>query len=484
MLDDPQVTKKDIYSSILYNDIKDIVNDKDSDHIKTQTVKVSAKLHSKDYDLNKTDDQVHINHIHFIRNYVSNITDYIEIELKVLIGFYMNKIYPYLANLEISLIFEPNEKKPGNTTYIERYKAVYLKDKNIQIPTNLQATEVDSNQLGFVNVTFQLLDRSVEGLRVKTIYGSFDKTITKDKNSATIKIDEFLRAAIAQESSKVIIGGKRSIEAIDIEKPDNQEKILRYTIPSGINIIRLAKYFQDRSMGIYNMGCGSYIQTYKGKKTFFVYSLYSHKKYKESKYKTIIYVPMTNAFSTQKNTYRYVDNTLRILVMPNNNLTDIRESNLMSEGNGFKVSNAKSIMRKPVELTKDGPVFKRSLFVTEVATSDRKDSMNFAPLDEHDRVNYNLFKKTSDIAAKAGTIYTFVWKNSNMFHIYPGAPVKINVENSNGKLLEFYGIIHKVTTTYSSTATASGGAAMNTGKEFDVSSVLNVFVLKSLVDFT
>lgn len=477
-----QKTKKTIYDSRLWSDMNDIINAKDSDNIKESVIGVSVKLHTKDKDISKTTDNIYVTRLQIKRNYKRDIGDFIKIKIKVPIGYYMTKIYPHFMNMEMTLIIDPKEKTKNAKPIVERYKAAPILDDIAHIPNNMQASEVDMNQMGFTELTFQLLDKSVEGLRVKTIYGSFDRTITKDKSSATIAIDEFIRAAVAQEANNIIIDGKRSLDAIDIEKPDNVEKILRYTIPSGTRVIALPKYFQEKSMGIYNAGCSSYIQKFKDKKTFFVYSLYSYKKYRESKYKTIFYVPMSGSFSYQKNTYRYMNNTLYVLTDPNNHLNDLREVSLMSQGNGFRVSNAKSIMKKPVEITKEGPVFKRTNFVTEVAMSDRKDGINYAPVDKSESVNYNLFRKTSEVLQRAGTTIELKWRNSNPAHIYPGAPCKINTEDMYGNLVELYGIIHGIDTIYSTPDDLLGTTSAVTKRLFDTTSLVTVFITRNPID--
>jgi hypothetical protein len=475
--------------SLLWPDIQDIVNQKDS-KIKPTTV-VSCILHCKDYDLTDKDN-VYVTKLNIISDYVNHISDYIEIEIKMLYGAYVEHVYPYLANFEVTLIRDVHQQTDDSVQRTtQRYKAVYLQDRNHQIPNVSTANFHDLNQLGFVNITLQLLDLTAEALRIKTVYGSFDPTITesgKDKRQntkpKTIPIDSFIRCIISQEANNVLIHGNPSLDAIEIQKVDNVEPIERYVIPSGTKLLDLPIFLQKKSMGIYNDGCGAYIDTFNDKKTYFVYSLYSATKYKDSRYKTVIYIPMTSNYSNVRNTYLYQDKVLKIVALSNNKLSDKRDSEVMSEGIGFRATNAKSYMKKPVEITEKGPRFKRTGLVTEIIHEDRKDNLNYANVSLTGTVTYNLFEKTSEVLKNVGNYITVIWHNSNPLYIYPGMPVKINSEDNNGKLLEHMAVIHQIQTVYTSMDATAGSTSIVSKREFDVTSSLLVFVTNDAIDKT
>jgi hypothetical protein len=470
-----------IERTLLWNEIRDIVYQKDS-KIKPTTV-VSCILHSKDHDLTDKDN-VYVTKLNIISDYVNHISDYIEIEIKMLYGDYVEYVYPYLSNFEITLIRDIQQQKDESVKRVtQRYKAIYLQDRNAHIPNVSTANRHDLNQLGFVNITLQLLDPTVETLRIKTVYGSFDPTITKSREKS-IPIDTFIRCIISQEANKVLINGKPALDAIEIQKPDNTEPIKSYVIPSGTKLLDLPIYLQKKSMGIYNDGCGTYIDTFNDKKTYFVYSLYSANKYDESKYKTVIYIPMTSNYSNLKNTYLYEDKVLKIIALTNNRLSDKRDSEVMSEGIGFRITNARSYMKKPVAITEKGPLFKRSGLVTEVIHKERKDNLNYANITLSNSVTNNIFEKTSEVLKNVGNYITLIWHNSNPLYLYPGMAVKINSEDNNGKLLEHMAVLHMVQTVYTSFDATAGSTSILSKREFDVTSSLLLFVTNDAIDKT
>jgi len=478
-----------IEKTLLWPDIKDIVFQKNS-KIKPTTV-VSCILHCKDHDLTEKD-YVYVNKLNIISDYVNNISDYIEIEIKMLYGHYVEYVYPYLSNFEVTLIRDIHQQKDDSVKRVaHRYKAIYLYDRNQHIPNVSTANRNDLNQLGFVNISLQLLDLTVEALRVKTVYGSFDPTITessKDKKQNTkprsISIDTFIRCVISQEANKVLINGKPSLDAIEIQKVDNTEPIERYVVPSGTKLLDIPIFLQKKSMGIYNDGCGAYIDVFNDKKTYFVYSLYSATKYKESKYKTIIYIPMTSNYSNVKNTYIYEDKVLKIIALSNNRLSDKRDSEVMSEGIGFRITNAKSYMKKPVEITEKGPLFKRTGLVTEIIHKERKDNLNYANVSLTGSVTYNIFEKSAEVLKNVGNYITVIWHNSNPLYLYPGMAVKINSEDNKGKLLEHMAVVHQVQTVYTSMDATAGSTSILSKREFDVTSSLLLFVTNDAIDKT
>jgi len=475
--------------TLLWSDIKDIVFQKDS-KIKPTTV-ISCILHCKDYDLTEKDN-VYVTKLNIISDYVNNISDYIEIEIKMLYGTYVERVYPYLSNFEVTLIQDIHQQKDESIKRVtQRYKAIYLKDRNQHIPNVSTANYHDLNQLGFVNITLQLLDTTVEALRIKTVYGSFDPTITessRDRRQNTkprsIPIDTFIRCIVSQEANKILINGKPSLDAIEIQKPSNTEAIEKYVIPSGTKLVDLPIFLQKKSMGIYNDGCGAYISTFNDKKTFFVYSLYSASKYKDSKYKTIIYIPMTSNYSNVKNTYLYKDKVLKIVALSNNRLSDSRDTNVISQGIGFRATNAKSYMLKPVKITEKGPLFKKSGLVTEVIHRERKDNLNYANTSLTSTVTYNLFEKSSEVLKNSGNYITVIWRNSNPLYLYPGMAIKINSEDNNGKLLEHMAVLHQVQTVYTSMDAVAGSTSILSKREFDVTSALLLFVTNDAINKT
>lgn len=436
----------DAKNSVLDPDISDILAKHENEY--RGYFLFETKLHTEEKDLDYTDG-VLLNDIYIVRNYLENIADYVEIKLSIPLGTFLYDVYPYLDNIEVTIITTKQLNKNKQPVEIkERYKAVYLLDKNSKYPNTIPYSKNDlNNQLPAV-ITLQLLDRSVETLRIKTTQGNFDKSINKNKD---MKPTTFLKTIISEEANKILIENKPCLDSIDIEPADNTDELKSITIPSYTRIVELPTLIQEKNIGIYNGGIGIYIQRFGTdyhtvKKSLFIYSLYNNKKYDKSEYKTIFYSPNTSAFSITDITYKYKDKILKVIPYNVTNIQDNKEAAVMSTGSGFRVSNANSFMKKPVKITEKGPVFKRDSLSSEIVFKERKDGLNFA---QNVGVSSNQFQLTSELLSKNGNYATLEISNIDPDFILPGGKCKILYENNEKKVTELFGVIHSAIIVFS-----------------------------------
>lgn len=431
--------------SPLYLDIKDII----APHKEKfkPLFDFEIKLHTENKDLDYRDG-VFIVDLHIVRNYLDNISDYMELRLNIPMGTFMHDVYDYLDNIEVTVITTKQlYRNNAPVTVLERYKAIYLLDKNLHTPNMLSLGKDDlNNQMPYV-LSLQLLDRSVETLRIKTTQGNFDRVINNNKD---MSISAFLKSVISEQSNKILIENKPSLTGIDIEKPDNKDSLKAITLPSGTRVIEIPEYVQNNNIGIYNSGVGCYIQKfgideYNYRKNMFIYSLYNGVKFKDSEYKVIFYSPITSSHSSVDCTYKYRDKILRAICHSVTGIEDNKETSVMSSGGGFRVSNANSFMKKPVQIKDTGPVFRKDSLSTEVIFKDRKDGLNFAP---NKQVSGNQFKLTSELLQKNGSYANVEVSNIDHDYIPPGGKCKIVYESRNNKVEEVFGVIHKAIISY------------------------------------
>lgn len=435
----------------LFPDISDIV-ERYEDEVYKAVFTIETKLHTVDKDLN-TEDGVILNALYIKRDYINKTSDYIEAQLSLHLGTYVYDLYPYLDNIEVTLITRKQLTKEKKVIFTkERYKAIFLLDKNISIPTSLNHSKEDLDQQMPVVITIQLLDRSVETIRVKTMQGNFDKKLNLKNTDMSPKA--FLKSIISEESNKILIENKQPIDYISIEEPDQKDQLKSITIPSFTRIVELPEFLQNKNIGVYNSGIGNYIQIfgkdhYTFKKVFFVYSLYDETKYDKAEYKLIFYVPTTSAISLTDLTYKYKDKVLKAIPFKMSKIEDNKESGAMSHGSGFRISNANSFMKKPVKMTDKGPVFDRNQLNSEIVYKDRKDNLNFAP---NKSITNNHFTLTSDVLKDSGAYVSLEVTNMDHDFIYPAASCKIMYEDKNSQIKELKGVVHIADISYTSSS--------------------------------
>lgn len=436
-----------VESSLLYPDIKDVIENPAQDY--DAIFAFETKLHTDEKDLDYTDGITLVD-IYIVRDYIENISDYIEVKLSIPPGTFLYDVYDKLDNIEVTIITTKQLRQTNGSplTVKERYKGVYLLEKNSAVPNTIKQTKEDLNNQMPLIVTFQLLDRSVETLRIKTTQGNFDKGINGNKDMG---IATFFKSLISEQSNKILIENKPALDGIDIEEPDNSDKLKSVTVPSFTRIIELPELIQQKNIGVYNGGIGCYVQKfgtdpYTYKKNMFIYSLYNGDKYQKSEYKTMFFAPISSSHSGGDNTYKYKDKVLRILPHNISKINDNKETSVMSSGSGFRMSNANSFMKKPVEMTLTGPKFKRNELSSEVIFKSRADGLNFAP---NKSVSGNQFKLTADLLCKNGNYIKVEVSNLDHDFIYPAAKCKILYEDKSGKITEVFGVIHMAIISYS-----------------------------------
>jgi hypothetical protein len=434
-------TSATLFDSKLYPDIADVIKEEKGF---TSDFKVEVKLHTELLDLGYKDG-ILIENLSIYRDYTENIGDYIEVQLSIPMGTFIYDVYDYLTNIEVTLIFN---KQKNNVTNIERYKAVYLLDKNKAIPNNINYNKDDLNNQMPLSVTLQLLDRSVETLRIKTTQGNFDKVVNKNTFS---DIASFFKSIISEQANKILVESKPILDGIHIEDVDNKDSLKSVTIPSKTRVIEIPKLILEKNIGVYTGGIGVYVQKFttdfkEFKKYIFIYSLFNSKKYDTSDHKVIFYSPVNNSASSHNYSYKYEDNILKVLTLSITNIEDAKESRLMSYGSGFRLSNANSYMKKPVIITDKGIRFKKDQLVTEIVSKERADGLNFAV---NKGVGSNQFSVMSEILERDGSYVDIQVNNLDADLIPPGAKCKIMYEGKED-IDEIYGVIHSVYTNYTS----------------------------------
>lgn len=443
----------DVLFTKVFDLFKDTVEKKERKY--NPVFRVESILHTKDKDLRYTDG-FHIRDLVIVRDYVNNIGDVIEGCFSIPLGTFIYDVYDYLDNVEITLKTEKQFYKTSNgvdsepVVTVDRYKAVYLKDKNGDIPNNKDNSKDDLNQqLPFV-VYFQLIDTAVESVRIKTTGGNFalEETDLKD----------IVRNVISTETSNILVNNKPPIDFIQIEKFDNEKPIQNLVIPSYTRIIEIPDYIQEKSVGLYNAGLGCYIQKYtkkyeEYKKGFWVYSLYNPDKEDHGVYD--IYGPNNSAYS---NTYPSAifspdDDKLKILCSKITTVDADKETAVMSEGSGFRTAKAESMMTKPVTIRKGGPVFERNKLNTEVVYKEREDNMNFAV---NKGVYFNNFTLSTEVFKRQGNYIHLECSNLDHDVISPGKIANIVYKGSvtkdgktTKKMINRNGIVHRAIFSYS-----------------------------------
>lgn len=375
--------------------------------------------------------------IDLIRDYANNIGDVLHISFKMPLGEYMVHLYPFRTNLEftikrIQLQESDSNKEPDTPIIVERYKAVFLVDEN-PILTGSELERIDTaslNTVDIIDVKLQLLDRSLEPIRVKTVFGVY-RNVTSE---------QMIHTLLAGESMKVQVDGKPAIDGIDIVEPDNKEVRKHVILPNGSLVIGIPTFMQEAMGGVYSSGIGNYLQKYNGKRLWFVYPLYNPMRFEKSKDdRAIVYAIPQDKFPNIDRTYKKDGKIVSILATAAKRYQDSADIDYMNKGSGFRMADARAFMKKPVKLTDEGPKGKRANLNYEVVAESREDGLNYAPFTS-EGASSNPFRQFSRINARNVARIDFIWENCDYEMLYPGMPCKY-IFLDDDKPIELKGII-------------------------------------------
>lgn len=371
-----------------------------------------------------------------VRDYVKNVGDETFVEVVLPLGDYTYDVYPYRDNLEITIQRKPLREigslvNTGSPIQQERYKAIFLPDENPQpsISDNVQFSKETLNIKNILHLKFMLMNRSLEPLRIKTTGGIFKKT----------QIKNVIETLMVKESNKVLLNGKSSIDGIQFRPPDNTDVRNHVIIPHGTTLTSVPTFCQEKMNGVYTAGIGTYLQTYNDKVLWFIYPLYNTDRFKENVNKAVFYSVPAQRYTGIERTYRKQGSVVYILSSSNKKYTDQADTDNMDKGIGFRLTDARSMMKKPIEINENGPIGRRGQLNSEVSLKDRDDNLNYAPIADR-AISSNMYAQFSRIAERNGGTIQVVWENCDIREIYPGMPCKY-VFMKNDTLTELEGVI-------------------------------------------
>ena len=389
-----------------------------------------AQLHNEKEDINI----LKVKAIDIVRDYATKINEIIQIEFDMLLGDYIRRLYPFRDNIELTIkrieLQEVASRKENDTIIqTERFKAIFLPNENpVANMSELESIDTETiNKGSIVSVKLQLLNRSIEPIRIKTT----------SKTYRAITQKQFLHSVMAGELTKIMVDGKPAIDGFDIVEPNNTELRKHVIIPDGTLVSSLPTFLQEKSGGVYNAAIGTFLQRYKGKNIWFVYPLFNYKRFDTDVVKAIFFSIPENRLPAIDRTFNVDGKLINILVTSKRKYQDSAGTNFMNKGVGFRMANAKSYMKKPILVTENGPVSDRSRLNYETSLIENKDGLNYAP---KVAASSNPFLEYSKVMLSSMSQIDLVWENSDNSLLYPGMPCKFVFMDRN-KLIELKGVI-------------------------------------------
>lgn len=372
-----------------------------------------------------------------VRDYTNKTSEVINLRIRMGLGDYIARLYPYRNNLEVTLRSSPVERETSSrnrsSSKIEtiRYRAIFNPKNNPPVSAGdlEQASPDDMNVASVVEVDLELYDRSIEALRIATVdIGAIQRKTPQ----------ECLEAIIPMVCSNVLVEGKPSVDRFDVVEADNKEVITSAVIPHGYPVLSLPTFFQEKLTGVYGRGIGTFLQHYRGSRTLFVYPSIDHERFDTATKKAIFYIVPQERLPQLEKSYWEDGDTLKVVVTGARRYSDSAEINELNFGSGYRSADATAFMKKPVHVEADGTVKgMRANLNHEVVYKERNDGLNYAPVG---KPTANTFSQRSTVLSLSMAQFDLVWENADTELIYPGMPCEV-VYISQGKPISLKGCV-------------------------------------------
>lgn len=397
-----------------------------------------------------------------IQDYELNYSDEIILTTIIPLGTFAKYIYPFRDNLEIIMYKVPlteaaDTKDITQPIQSERYTAVLLNGSNVVAEAaGVNSLSVESMNLTSIpTVTFQLIDKAVEQLRlVNVLADTYRNCIPGD----------VVKAILTKESKKLKLADELKTIGVTMVDPDNLVRRTHVQIPHGIPLVDLPMYVQHKCGGIYNAGLSYYYQN----NHWHIYPCYNPNRYTgELRTITIINIP-SNKYPGTERSYVKIGNNLTILSTGDSKLIDPSDKQQYNNGNGALYADGNQYMDGFVKVEGNKATSTRSENTSEYVSEAKKNKFNNVKLSDR-QITSNTFVEHSKLARRQGSIFSFVWENSDQSLVVPGMMVKIMYLDQK-YVKELYGTVLKM---HHYTQLKGTGLTAN---RHNTSTVISVFV--------
>ena len=359
---------------------------------------------------------IKVSGIHINREYNQSFADEIVLYVTFPLGKYFTQIYPNKTNLTVNLAKIPlTETAQEELTEVnittQTYRAILIDKGDLAADGNIDQlqNETDGDRAGFIEVEMQLVDVSLEYIRLKTIGG-----IIRNAVPGTT-----LKTLFTKESTNLPIALESKIKGLTMVEPDNTVARKQTVIPHGTKLIDLPNWLQREGGGIYSSGLGCYLQN----GSWYIYPEYDTDRFDLARETVSIFNIPPKRFPHVERTYHVSGKSLYILSTGQVKHVDRSENEMNNEGNGVRFTDPELLLNG-YSSTKDNTTkLQRGDINTEVVNIERSTGLNNVPVSPS-RYNSNIFHEMSMLATRKGQYVQVSWQNSQPELIKPGMPVR------------------------------------------------------------
>lgn len=359
-----------------------------------------------------------------VSDYVMSYGEKIQITVLIGLGTYNKYILPFKEELYFNLILKILGPSTGSDLNGEdvlqkqTFKAIVvdLRSKAIALDNESVRDEESANISGMVHLRLQLLDRSIEYLKLLEVGGGF-----RYANPA-----EVTKGLLSRESQSNSVDEEYRIQGITMVEANNVQRYDPINIPHGTPLLDVPEYCQVLAGGIYSAGLGFFL----AKNRMFLWPLYDLSLIERSTKSISIFLLSKASIMGAENTFRVTNNQLIILATGNAEGFDRTEQKIDNYGSGVRMPEPERLIDGFVRVKDQKATAIRNFNNSEFETIDRKNQLSITPVINNPLTNQ--YHEASKLSSRMGFDLIVTWENSAPHRIVPGTPVKLFYTDENG----------------------------------------------------
>ena len=231
------------------------------------------------------------------------------------------------------------------------------------------------------------------------------------------------KAPIAREA--YLAGRYEGIVGCDMVPSDNTVPMSVIEVPIGTRTVQLHNVLQDR-VGIYSRGMASFIMN----GIRFIFPPYDFTRYERTDGVLTIANIDALEMAGSNHTFEMRGNNPYIIATGDSKVLSTIMAKRVEQGNGKRYVRSRRVMEGFGTTTNGVTKVKTNENVVEGVIADNRDGKNFIRTD--DKVfSDNVFKQSSEEAAKDVSVMLLQWENGNRNLLYPGMPTRVLHQRDN-----------------------------------------------------
>jgi hypothetical protein len=373
-----------------------------------------------------------------IADFEQNYTDEITLTCVIPGGAFANQIYPFQNDLDITIIKSPvgevgSAATSGQAVQVQRYQATLLDQGDPQIEGN-QFGAMSQEELDLTNllpIRFQLIDKSLEQIRMAGIGGIWRQTT----------MDDFLKGVMTKMSQDVQVDQNLKVKGVDMVPASNQNTMEHVIIPHGTRLVDVPNYVQEKCGGVYSAGLGCYMRN----GYWYIYPCYDTTRMNTARATATVILLPPNKFTNIERTFKIAGGDgLVILATGQVKFRGDSTPQQLNHGNGVRFTDASKLMEGFSVTDKNVALAARGNINNEYLSTQRPNGLNNVQMGRN-RITANPFTASTDLARRNGSVIAAVWENSDDSLIAPSTMVQVMwLEDDTVQTLQ--GVLSKMAT--------------------------------------